>query len=363
MKKRRISAFSAAGFTLIELLVVIAIIAVLIALLLPAVQAAREAARRAQCVNNLKQIALASHNYENGQGSFPMGNRYIDVTCFYTQSPCNNSCWYGHSAFGFILPFMEGNAAYNSVNFSLRANSIGNTTAYGAKVASFICPSDTPSTQFVYATGQLSGYSQSSYGMSRGTQENIFTNWAVATPPDPNAQNPQHCNAALGNGMFGAEDVVRVSSVTDGTSNTTFFGEMSRFKNEPGDTYNFYNFTAVFPASDFNTTANNANEYFPEGGAFTFPRINSPNDPTGQAWQKVWGVCGTGAGIPTDWLVNCPQALTTLGEWAFRSNHPGGVNFAFADGSVKFVKQSIADMPFQALGTRAGGEVLSSDSY
>jgi prepilin-type processing-associated H-X9-DG protein len=163
--------------------------------------------------------------------------------------------------------------------------------------------------------------------------------------------------------MFGAEDVVRVSAVTDGTSNTTLFGEMSRFKNQPADTYNFYNTTATFPASDFNPTASNANEYFTETGAFTLPRINSPNDPTGQAWQKVFGVCGTGFAIPPDWLTGCPLALTTLGEWAFRSNHPGGVNFALADGSVKFIKQSIADMPYQALGTRAGGEVLSSDSY
>jgi len=364
MKKRRLHSFSTAGFTLIELLVVIAIIAVLIALLLPAVQAAREAARRAQCVNNLKQLALAAHNYESSQGSFPMGNRYIDNTSFYSQKPCDTtSSWFGHSAFCFMLPFMEGNASYNATNFSLRANSIGNTTSYGSKVASFICPSDSPSTQFVYSTGVLSGYSQSSYGMSRGTQENIFTNWAQTAFPDPSAPQPGKCNAALGNGMFGAEDVVRISAVTDGTSNTTLFGEMSRFKNEPADTYNFWDFTAVFPASDFNANATNANEYFPETGAFTFPRIGSPNDPTGQNWTKVWGVCGTGNGIPTDWLVNCPQALTTLGEWAFRSNHPGGVNFAFADGSVKFIKQSISDMPYQALGTRAGGEVLSSDSY
>jgi len=364
MKKRRFSAFSSAGFTLIELLVVIAIIAVLIALLLPAVQSAREAARRAQCVNNLKQLALAAHNYESSQGSFPMGNRYIDNLSFYAPAtPCSGASWYGHSAFCFMLPFMEGNASYNAVNFSLRAQSIGNTTAYGAKVSSFICPSDLPSTQFVYSTGQLSGYSQSSYGMSRGTQENIFLNWATTAFPDLNAQNPSKCNAALGNGMFGAEDVVRIGAVTDGTSNTALFGEMSRFKNEPPDTYNFYNFTAVFPANDFNSSAINKDEYFPETGAFTLPRINSPNDLTGKAWQKVFGVCGTGFAIPPDWLTNCPQALTTLGEWAFRSNHPGGVNFAFGDGSVKFIKQSIADMPYQALGTRAGGEVISSDSY
>jgi prepilin-type processing-associated H-X9-DG protein len=163
--------------------------------------------------------------------------------------------------------------------------------------------------------------------------------------------------------MFGAEGVIKISGVTDGTSNTTLFGEMSRFKNEPADPYNFYEFTAVFPASDFNPNASNAKEYFPQTRAFTFPRMNSPNDPTGQAWQKVFGVCGTGYAIPTDWLINCPQALTTLGEWAFRSNHPGGCNFAFSDGSVKFIKQSVSDQVYQALGTRAQGEVISADQY
>jgi prepilin-type processing-associated H-X9-DG protein len=151
--------------------------------------------------------------------------------------------------------------------------------------------------------------------------------------------------------------------VTDGTSNTAFFGEMSRFKNEGADPFNFYLFTAVFPVSDYTGGPKGSGEYFPETGAFTFPRINSPNDPTGANWSKVWGVCGTGAGIPTDWLTGCPQALTTLGEWSFRSNHPGGVSFAFADGSVKFIKQSIGDLPYQSLGTRAGGEVISSDAY
>ncbi len=351
------------GFTLIELLVVIAIIAVLIALLLPAVQSAREAARRAQCVNNLKQIALACHNYESSHGCFPMGNRYIDVTSYLSTSPCSTSSWFGYSAFCYIIPFIEGNAQYNSINFSHVANAICNTTALTTKLSTYICPSDSDATPYFASNGIMAGYVQCSYGMSRGTQENIYCSWAVATRPDPNAQNPQHCNAALGNGMFGAEGVIKISAVTDGTSNTTLFGEMSRFANEPGDPFNFYSFTAVFPASYFNSSAINANEYFPQTGAFTYPRINSPNDPTGKNWQAVWGVCGTGHIIPTDWLVNCPQALTTLGEWAFRSRHPGGANFAFADGSVKFIKQSINDQAYQALGTRAGGEVVSADSY
>ena len=107
--------------------------------------------------------------------------------------------------------------------------------------------------------------------MSRGTQENIFLNWATTAFPDANAQNPSKCNAALGNGMFGAEDVVRIAAVTDGTSNTTLFGEMSRFKNEPPDTYNFYNFTAVFPASDFNSSARIQTNIFPKPEHLPFP--------------------------------------------------------------------------------------------
>jgi prepilin-type processing-associated H-X9-DG protein len=138
---------------------------------------------------------------------------------------------------------------------------------------------------------------------------------------------------------------------------------MSRFRNEPADPFNFYTFTAAFIGSGFNPTGPNANEILPQTGAFTYPRIRSPNAPTGPNQANVWGVCGTKNGIPTDWLINCPQALTTLGEWAFRSNHPGGVNFAFADGSVKFIKASIGDQPYEALGTRAGGEVISADSY
>ncbi|GAC1464947.1 MAG: DUF1559 domain-containing protein [Isosphaeraceae bacterium] len=351
------------AFTLIELLVVIAIIAVLIALLLPAVQAAREAARRAQCVNNLKQIALASYNYESSQGSFPMGNRYIDVTSYASSNPCdiggapNYGSWFGHSAFTFILPFIEGTSQFNSANFNWVGNSRRNATAYSTLVASFMCPSDLPAAP--PPSGVFPG-AQSSYGMSRGTQENIYTNWAVSNMPDPTAENPEHCNAALGNGMFGAEGVIRISAVTDGTSNTTLFGEMSRFKTDSGGTFNFYYFTAVFRGKEHGS--NWPNELRPQTGAFTYPRINSPPDPTAAKTNSIWPGCGSSNGIPTDWFYNCPQALT-LGEWAFRSNHASGVNFAMADGSVRFIKQTINDAAYQALGTRAGGEVISADSF
>jgi prepilin-type N-terminal cleavage/methylation domain-containing protein/prepilin-type processing-associated H-X9-DG protein len=345
------------GFTLIELLVVIAIIAVLIALLLPAVQAAREAARRAQCVNNLKQIALAAHNYESATGVFPMGNRYIDNTCFASGSLCDTAnCWFGHSAFGLIMPFIEGNAQYNALNYNFQANSSRNTTVYFAKQATYICPSDLPAPPYT------TPWAQGSYGMSRGTQENIYENWAATAFPDPNAEQPGKCNAALGNGMFGAEASVRIAQVTDGTSNTTFFGETSRWRDDPARGFNWYHFTAVFGTA--NTGGYYSGDVRPQTGAFTFPDMNGQPDKTGTFINQVFCNCGSTNCIPSDWLdPKCLSAVRKLGQFAFRSFHPGGCNFAMADGSVRFIKQTISTIPYMAVGTRQGGEVLSADSY
>jgi prepilin-type N-terminal cleavage/methylation domain-containing protein/prepilin-type processing-associated H-X9-DG protein len=315
------------GFTLIELLVVIAIIGALIALLLPAVQSAREAARRSQCTNNLKQIALACHNYESFYGCFPMGNRYIDNTSYASGTPCDLASWFGHSAFSFILPHIEGNAQFNAVNFNFVANSIRNTTAYFTQVNAYFCPSDLPAPPYRFPWGQCS------YGMSRGTQENIYENWARTSFPDPNSEKPNKCNAAKGNGMFGAEDVVRVSEVRDGTSNTTLFGEMSRWPDDVAQGFNFYYFTAAFPTAG--TGGYFTGDFRPQTGAFTYPDLNAPPDRTGDYFNAVFCNCGTRFCIPSDWLdPNCAATVRKMGQFAFRSLHPGGADFAFADGSV-----------------------------
>src|SRR5690349_11073674 len=136
------------GFTLIELLVVIAIIAVLIALLLPAVQAAREAARRAQCTNNLKQIGLALHNYESSNGAFPTGGESTNFLVPAGTVPLSQFIDGGWSTLARILPYMEGGAAFNALNFNLAEyNDAGGQNFTGATqvVAVFLCPSGTRS--------------------------------------------------------------------------------------------------------------------------------------------------------------------------------------------------------------------------
>jgi len=346
------------GFTLIELLVVIAIIAVLISLLLPAVQSAREAARRAQCINNLKQIALAAHNYESAQGSFPMGN----VTYRFDGGAC--SAVFLHTAFNFILPYVEGSAQYNAFNFSRSYQSFSNSTAALTRVSSYICPSDSvaaPSPDgFVWTN-------QNSYAMSRGQQENLYFNWALASFPDPNAPYYTTCNYGGGDGAFMPDGVVKIQGMTDGTSNTFLFGEMSRFSNEPaGSHFNFGNIAGAFGGPVWGAASSTwPGDVRPTSGAFVIPLPNSPPDTTG---NKISACFNANTLQPPDWFDPVKNAsglpsCKTLGQWAFRSLHPGGVNFAFADGSVKFIKNSVAWSTYRSLGTRAGGEVVSADSY
>ena len=353
------------AFTLIELLVVIAIIAVLIALLLPAVQSAREAARRASCVNNLKQIALAFANYESSNGSFPQGvegESLIDI------NPCNGANP-SHTAFALILPYMEQVMTFNSVNFSLPAYNGGaasngvvdnygsyQATAYTALIGGFICPSDffndRRNVSIVLSTPE-NPYSQTSYGLVAGTVEcNWWGYWGAV-------QN--YCEAIQPTGMFGRNYITRMADITDGSSNTSLVGETSRFVGEPMGPFNFWNRSAVF--------VGNIGSYLrPQVLFYTVPQINA--QATGLN-PTAGGGCGPSTpsmvqgpplnlGAPWDWAYNPCSKFD--GEFGFRSMHPGGANFAMADGSVRFVKTSISIPTYQAFGTKQGGEVISADA-
>ena len=361
------------GFTLIELLVVIAIIGVLIALLLPAVQAAREAARRAQCTNNLKQLGLALANYESAVGSFPagsVGRQENPLNCAVTSR--------GYSLFAAILNSMELGNIYNAINFGLTAGGnteIGvhggsaNRTALVSQVASFICPSDFKQTPYEPSVSR-NGYGQSSYAGMAGTINTA--QWYCGCPVSYVG------GACVGkvyeepNGMFSSNFWFKIADIRDGTSNTIFVGETSRFKNDPDQVFNTWS-RALYFGSNFpggSTTR-------PQGFAFSAPKINAPFQ--GQDLTNFPPIAGTPSitdpvnGDADNWLfVSTPNYLQ-LGQYGFRSQHPGGANFLYGDGSVHFLKDTI-DMGsqnyvvgnvnigvFRKLSTRSGGEIVSAD--
>ena len=341
------------GFTLIELLVVIAIIAVLISLLLPAVQSAREAARRAQCTNNLKQIGLALHNYHSSVGTFPMGNTIANA--YYSPMPSPTS-WGTFSAHALMLPYMEQTPLYNSCNFSWNIwyadGAPINSTVWNTKVNSFLCPSDSKA-------GQVS---LNSYYGSFGTGTDP---WSSDT-----------------NGIFAPENnAYPIASVEDGTSNTIAFveGLVGDFNNlripwrqyvsgvpggtpPPADVINDArnNLPAIMQLAQncvsaiaTNPGSNNDRGYRWQTGSPGLSLTNIIITPNAQQYQFSgcrWD-CGAGCGVDFGHL-HVPS-----------SNHPGGVNVLFADGSVRFVKSSISQPTWMALGSKNGGEVISSDSY
>jgi len=356
------------GFTLIELLVVIAIIAVLIALLLPAVQAAREAARRSQCVNNLKQIGLGISNYESANGSYPTGaitwqERPLDCS----QTPR------AFSLFSLILPYMEQQNVYSAINFSVTGGGVTqpsglpggaiNRTAFVTQINSFICPSDLPQTPLMPPTS-YNGYAQNSYAGMAGTFD--IWHWYCGCPATPPFSGS--CSGGveiMSDGVFSSNWTYNVAAVTDGTSNTIFAGEMSRFINDPAPYLNQWGRAGWF-GSNLNIQTTRS-----QGMASSVPKINSnfvPNNetllpPTYSVTQDV-----------DSWAYIA--AYQQLGQFGFHSRHPGGANFLFGDGSVRFLKESIslgvaswtANGPnnpgiYRQLSTIANGETISSDAY
>lgn len=335
------------GFTLIELLVVIAIIGVLIALLLPAVQAAREAARRAQCVNNLKQIGIGLHNYHDVQGAFPIG---VQAYASYDNgTACSLGYLRSHTALTAILPQLEQGVVYNAINFIFAAGggaqygiSPGRTqsTALLTRINSYICPSENSQQVPYQIPGQSNNpYSWTSYAANAGTWD-IFR-WYLGCGPGPAYPDSD--------GAFAWEYAYNISRILDGTSNTIFYGETSRFLNDSSPLWNEWTRAAWFGTSVGGVTR-------PQGMALVVPRINAnqliPDAPS-QSSSTVW----------TGGLWDNNPIYYQFGQFGFRSNHPGGANFLFGDGSVKFLKQSISPVTYFALGTKAGGETISADAY
>jgi type II secretory pathway pseudopilin PulG len=238
---------------LIELLVVMAIVAVLIGLLLPAVQTMREAARRAQCVNNLRQIAVAGHNYESANGAFPFGHRGFQMAIAPGVAPCSMGSLIGHTALVYLLPYTDLGSQYNAYNLALPYYLIDNITAISIRVPTFICPTDTGASG---TTGEEITPAQGSYGASRGLQETIAVNWANTAPPDPTGKYFSTCNQGPGDGMFGTDATTKIRDVIDGLSSTFLFGEMSRFRNEPpGSNFYFSNITGLWQGPPWSSVA------------------------------------------------------------------------------------------------------------
>jgi prepilin-type N-terminal cleavage/methylation domain-containing protein/prepilin-type processing-associated H-X9-DG protein len=372
------------GFTLIELLVVIAIIAVLIALLLPAVQAAREAARRAQCTNNLKQVGLAMANYQDQMGSYPPGC----ISLVNASNPASTPWATGASELGFrgmILPQMEGSTVYNAMNLSLNPMSINTGTqftAWNAVFTSWLCPSDGLNGGGRVSNGYSSGnqvnanWGPSPINPATGTYAPLITisnyvgsfgdnycGGVLANPgliwETPYSASPVPGQARIGwNGYWGTSFGLpggftlgggtmrgyfdyrntakppNVASITDGTSNTIMVGEC--LPSHTAD-INFWMFNGSYAGTTV-PLGFNSNTAIPVAGGSC----------SSSTWQSASAPLG------------CRFGAASAG---FVSRHPGGANFAFGDGSVHFLKNSINMITYCALGSRSGGEVVSSDSY
>jgi len=366
--------------------VVIAIIAVLIALLLPAVQSAREAARRAQCVNNLKQIGLGLHNYHQTNGVFPQGHSQAAHLMPYTSGYAGWTEW---GAQAMLLPFMEQTPIYNAINFSFAGGydtaSLINGTSWRTIVASYLCPSDGNAGRGNIPLG-TGPPNTNSYRASVGTTTVPYWSNITGGPgysscaPDPfNIAGGQPGCEPYSTGLFCYWISYGIRDATDGTSNTVAYSEsLVGDVSNPSVARNNNSVTGVTAAQTAyvpdasalpmatllsalqqcmnayksNTNISNANGARWGWGATTMSMFHTVVPPNSKqyAFNSCRAECG-GCG-PDDSLVTNAQ-----------SHHPGGVNVLMADGSVKFVKDSINMVTWMQLGTRANGEVVSSDSY
>ncbi len=335
--------FRRRGFTLIELLVVIAIIGVLIALLLPAVQSAREAARRAQCTNNLKQIGLGMHNYHDQLGTLPPGVK--------------GCCW--GTWLIFLLPYIEQQPLYNAWNTSgnnvtgfdspFRYAGYTNLTVTSSRVNAYSCPSDPNANNIVgYGSATQKVTSQNyvvNFGNTIINQPQFYQangiNWPFLGAPFTDIGSPL-ADIAAGGQQGTLTGTVGFNQITDGLSNTMLTSELLVGSGHDLRGFSWWGYSAQFT------------------GWLT------PNSSLPDVMQSS-GYCN-----PASLVAPCTGATgsysngvyTGLGMMlAARSKHPGGVNVGMADGSVKFIKNSVNLYIYRALSSTHGNEVVSADAY
>ena len=307
------------GFTLIELLVVIAIIGVLIALLLPAVQSAREAARRSQCTNNLKQIGLGMHNYHSALNSFMPGK----LDC----------CWGTWKVS--LMPYIEQTQLYNSWNWGsstteptvgtlFRYGGAANTTVSRQRVMAYTCPSDTTNKPISSITSHSYAVN---YGNTGFAQQATLNGIQFLGAP---FMNVSAAIGGTGGRVFGLQDI------RDGSSNTLLAGEVIMAQGADLRAFSWWGDAAGFTA-------------------YLAPNATQPDVIYTTAYCKY----------PFQQNPPCTGTPTATQPSMFgaRSRHPGGLNVCLADGSVRFIKNSISYFTWQAISTTQGGEVVSSDAF
>jgi prepilin-type N-terminal cleavage/methylation domain-containing protein/prepilin-type processing-associated H-X9-DG protein len=387
------------GFTLIELLVVIAIIAILIALLLPAIQSAREAARRAQCTNNLKQLGLATHSYLSQNSTFPplvqngsfnvWGNTFALTGLYYDPWPLD---WTAS-----LLGQLEQTTLFNQLNFYVSSGWLGptsagwdpqNTTVLATQVGVLLCPSEDKKTT------NIGPGTRKNYVANFGGPANFMAWSGVLVPLKDNP--PLSYAGVYWNGNSGT--TFGMEGITDGSSNTALYSE-TKLGSGP-----------TSPIALAATTRTNTYLWFvpivnlwdqgPQGGVAallflqackSLPGITQSVGILPPANGNIWLAGNPGSSLMWDAYNHymppnstaCAAAndfnvnpgggslpTSTFGGWGTfmdalppSCNHPGGVNICFADGSVRWIKDTVSYQTWWSLGTRNGAEALSSDAY